>query len=250
MAIASILAIMVFFMSIFSLNAARVIQSTKQMASQNRSQSLTAAAAQVDNWYVGNAANIDSQPGQVTPPALTEQWPVTVLMSNRLVCSNGLQAHEYALVLPGPQGIGTTMNVNTGVVSINNHDLVQVVNGCNIEFNLATSSKYKAQTLTDALENYFKAQALESGGGTTQDFFTSSSCNGYGDIPCTTGTTADTLETYLGVGDDDCRDAWGNYMYFDNDSSSVNAVTPPFTARVGFNTPWGTTTWLMALQPS
>jgi hypothetical protein len=172
---------------------------------------------------------------------------MTILSSERFHCGNAVHARRYAVVLPGPDGIETTID-QSGNVIYGRHDTVRVVDGCEIQSHLLDKSRKKSFAVVLALENYFKALKSQEQFGSTRNYFTNSNCGGWGAIVCADNgrNNANILMPVLGISDSDSRDAWGNIMHFDNLSANVSSRSHPFSSRVGFTTPWGDIVWTKA----
>ncbi len=235
------------FLSLFTLD---VVNGITDYSSTEQSAFLDNEAGKISNWYKSNIMNIDSIPGQVVPPDASGRWSTVVLASNRVNCDSTVLAHKYAIVLPGVNGLDTTMDVETGAIAQGaqgkKYDQVRLVDGCQIAYKMVTESRQRAASLATTLENYFRGEELIQTTRGGQNFFASPACGGWGAIPCVTAASAVMLTAYLGVSSDDCIDAYGNYMYFDNSSANVNTAVSPFSARIGFIAPWGTTIWTVA----
>ncbi|MBF0507111.1 MAG: hypothetical protein HQL09_09770 [Nitrospirae bacterium] len=237
--------VLFFIAAFFSLMTASTIYDANSATAAQKTAFLAEQARNIASWYRFNIFTIDANAGQVMPPGVSNQWVLTLLASNRVNCNGQTYAHRYALVLPGSSGIATTMDVTTGNVTAGASDQVQIVDGCRIGASMVRASQNKAATLAGTLENYFKGRELQY--GPQGNFFTNPSCGGMGEIQCATNAGAQILQPVLGVGALDCQDAYGNNMIFDNSSPAVNSTTPPYTARIGFNTPWGVTIWTEAI---
>ncbi len=242
---AIVIAVFFFIAAFFSLMTAGTVYDANSVTAAEKTVLLAEQSQNITAWYQSNIFMIDGNAGQVVPPGVSARWGLTLLASNRVNCNGQTYAHRYALVLPGLSGTATTMDMITGNVTSGSNDQVQIVDGCRIGMSLVRASQNKAATLTSALENYFKAEKLQSG-GVGANFFTGTSCGGMGEIQCVTNATAQILQPVLGVGVADCQDAYGNNMIFDNSSPTVNSLAPPYTSRIGFNTPWGATIWMTA----
>ncbi|MFO0753568.1 MAG: hypothetical protein U0411_09630 [Thermodesulfovibrionales bacterium] len=199
----------------------------------------------IGNWYEANLVSIDGTEGQVLPE-VSSRYGAVVLGSKRVACDSEVQAHTYAVVIPGLEGIKTTLDVNTGVLIKGKDDQVREVDGCTIGKKRFAGSRSRAYHLVLALESYFRGEMLKEGYGTDRNYFTDAVCGGGGTLACTEDSPADVLTAPLGVSRSDCEDAYGSVMRFDNSSSMVNTSTPPYSARIGFATPWGTTVWTQA----
>ncbi|MBZ0156942.1 MAG: hypothetical protein K8I29_12130 [Alphaproteobacteria bacterium] len=206
---------------------------------------LAREAESVENWYEANLVSIDGTEEQVLP-SVSNRYGAVVLGSKRVACDGEVQAHKYAIVIPGVDGIGTTLDADTGVLTKGKSDQVREVDGCSIEKRRFAESRQRAHHLVLALENYFKGEMLKEQYGTDKNYFIDSGCGGGGKIACTEDSPADVLIATLGVSQSDREDAYGVVMRFDNFSSNVSTSTPPYSARIGFSTPWGTTVWTQA----
>jgi len=199
-------------------------------------------------WYRANAASIDAVASVVPYVLASDRWGMTVLASNRFSCGDRVHARRYAVVLPGPDGIETTMDVLTGNITYGRHDIVSVIDGCEIQRRLMNESEKKAFRVVSALESYFRGFQSQEQFGVNRNYFTNSNCRGWGTIPCVNDgrNNANILIDALGINNNDTRDAWGNIMHFDNLSPNVRAFNPPFSCRIGWTTPWGDTLWITA----
>lgn len=242
---ALVIGVLFFIAAFFSLMTAGTVYDANIATVKQKTAFLAEQSQNIANWYRSNIFTIDANAGQVVPPGVSAQWGLTLLASSRVNCNGQTYAHRYALVLPGPSGIATTMGMTTGNVTAGPNDQVRIVDGCQIGISMLHASRNKASALTAALENYFRASKLQSG-GVRANFFTGTSCGGMGEIQCVTNAGVQILQPALGVSATDCQDAFGNNMIFDNSSPAVNSLAPPYTARIGFNTPWGTTIWMTA----
>ncbi len=222
--------------------------SIREMSVEERTMYLDEWEAAMREWYGTHINQIDSIDGQVLPPPVDGRWGATVLASKRIACNPDVMAHRYALVIPGVNGTETTMEIASGIVSPGKLDMTRTVDGCEIAADLFEESRRKASWTAGALENYFKSNALKEQYGSAKNYFMGASCNGWGDMPCTTGADISALIPILGMSASDCRDAYGNPMLFDNSSTSVSAMSRPYTSRVGFTTPWGITVWATAIE--
>lgn len=205
--------------------------------------------ARLQTWYKSDAYNIDSSLEAVPPPAIINRWGITVLESKRIDCGSSVKGHKYVIVLPGSNGVETSLNAETGVVTEGKYDTLSVVDGCDIQKKLILQSKKNAADLASKLENYFKGMALQEQYAATKNYFITATCGGWGNIPCINDgrSNANALSAQLGISELDYTDAYGHTMHFDNYSSNISALTPPFSSRVGFSVPWGNNEWITAI---
>lgn len=203
-----------------------------------------AVAQDLTLWYKNNAFYIDSISGTVSPNFNLE-YNGKILSSNRINCSNNVKAHIFVVVIPNLEGIQTTLNPDTGEIIKGKYDIVEVIDGCSIQKDLFLLTQKKVQGVANWLESYFITKTKTDIFG-YRNYFASSSCGGWGDIPCVQNDSAQVLVNYLGGTQNDYKTAYGTDMIFDNSSSNVNVTTPPYTCRVGFITPWGDTNWIIA----
>ena len=241
------LALLFFIGSLFSLEGAHIMKNASTEISSGKSALLQSETGRVELWYQSNVSSIDNQTGQVPPTLSTGQWGLTALSSKLIACPSGVYAHKYALVLPGAQGLRTTMDPTTGNVAIANGDMVQIIDGCVTEQQLMTNSENGGLSIVAALENYSRGEEIQDGNSSTKNYFTSSACGGWGNIPCTSDSTVDALQPVIGLVNGDRYSAYGGMYHYDNYSTVVNASGPPYEARVGFDTPWGVRQWLIAI---
>jgi len=204
-------------------------------------------ANKINYWYQNNAFEIDSIDSTVTPPFTVNYRGGTILSSRRLDCHNGVKGHIFVVAIPTLEDLKTTIDPDTGEIKKGPYDVVEVVNGCEIEKRLFEESDKKAKNIAAWLESYYKAKNLSDAYG-HKNYFTSNSCGGWGDIPCTTNSSAKILKEYIGGHDEDFITAYNKEMIFDNSSKHVNSNIPPYSCRVGFILPWGDTKWTIATE--
>src|SRR5208337_3261638 len=123
------------FLSLFTLD---VVNSVTDYSSTEQSAFLDNEAGKISDWYKSNIMNIDNNPGQVIPPDVSGRWSTVVLASNRVNCDETVLAHKYAVVLPGVNGLDTTMDVETVTITQGvqgkEYDRVRLVDGCQIAY--------------------------------------------------------------------------------------------------------------------
>jgi hypothetical protein len=234
----------------FSLMATDTLLQSGAASLTQKQSVLQAQAQKVMTWYQGNVVAIDSNSGMPTPPAISAQWGMKLLQTKRFNCNGQVQAHRYAVIIPGSGSANTTtLDPDTGALILVSSDMVQLIDGCQVEMSLFQQTQSNAVALAKALENYFKSQAIQNFGEVDRNYFTSPECGGWGGIDCAAANSpslATVLEAPLGLGDTDCKDAWGGHLLFDNTSSTVQKSSL-FIAQVGFTTPWGATNWITAI---
>lgn len=224
------------------------VSAVQDMAKEERAVFLNDKETEVMKWYRSNIATLSAQDRQVQPPITGgERWGVVALSSNRLSCAADVMAHRFAIVIPSTEGMQTTMDINTGIVTKGRHDMVKTIDGCKIAIEVFEQARQRADRIVSLLENYFKAHAIQEGGLMSRNYFIGNACRGWGDMPCTEGSDAIILAHVLG-GDVSDFTAYDRQMIFDNLSPNVNARIRPFSARVGFTTPWGQTIWRTAIE--
>lgn len=228
-----------------------VIQTTTSYTNTSNTEKeriIEQTAENLKTWYKTNAASIDAAEPVVPYTEYPDMWGMTVLASQRFNCGNSVYAHRYAVVLPGVNGIETEMDILTGNITYGKYDIVKVIDGCEIESDLVNKSTRKASMVVNTLESYFKGLKSQEQLGAAKNYFTNSTCGGWGSIACANDgrNNADLLTPTLGINSNDSKDAWGSIMHFDNLSANVSAYQQPFSCRVGFTTPWGNTLWITA----
>jgi prepilin-type N-terminal cleavage/methylation domain-containing protein len=182
-----------------------------------------------------------------------------VFVSNRLVgAASGINYHVVAVVSPGWDGIlDSSFNAATGALTLQKDDMGIVVSGFKTQQDNITETNKKLANIRDAYQNYFTSLYLNDASRSIyKDRFArrNNSCGAsqfwdagslVDNSNCVNNTASSIgLKTAIGASQDAVTTAWWREMRVDNSSTDTRnpdntGNTPPYTARVLAELPWG-----------
>lgn len=184
-----------------------------------------------------------------------DAWGNTYILciTKRLTSIYGIPYHHVYVISPGKDHrIGTECNVNSAPVKDGkdgDDDIIISVNGKKIESSIYKLSMETVNNLASVIKGYVKGLYVGNNRYADKDYFVSKKCasNGGGEFGCYKGTPINqtNLKDILSLKDSEMKDAWGNYIIFDNYSNKISHTHPPFSARVGITLPDGSKKWVV-----
>lgn len=185
--------------------------------------------------------------------------PMQVFISNRLVdTALGIQYRVVAIVSPGWDGdFSSSFDIATGALTLQRDDLGMIVSGFSIQQDNIIETNKKLAIIRDAYQNHFTSLFLSDPNRSIHiNRFArrSNNCgaNQFWDTRSLVDNSNCVSNTASGIGlkaavrasRDAITTAWGREMLIDNSSAATRnpdntGSTPPYTARVLAELPWG-----------
>ncbi len=182
-----------------------------------------------------------------------------VFVSNRLVdAASGINFRVIAIVSIGWDGaLNSSFDIATGGLSLQGDDMGIVVSGFKIQQDNIAETNKKLSHIRDAYQNYFTSLFMRDPGRSihinrfarrdnncrASRFWDANSL--IDNSNCVSNTASGIgLMSAIGASRDAITTAWGREMLVDNSSASTRnpdntGNTPPYTARVLAELPWG-----------
>jgi prepilin-type N-terminal cleavage/methylation domain-containing protein len=185
--------------------------------------------------------------------------PMQVFISNRLVdTALGIHYRVVAIVSPGWDGeFNSSFNIATGALTLQKDDLGMIVSGFSIQQDNIIETNRKLAIIRDAYQNHFTSLFLSDPNRSVHINRFARRNNNCGanqfwdarsfvdNSNCVSNTASGIgLKAAVSASRDAITTAWGREMLIDNSSAVTRnpdntGSTPPYTARVLAELPWG-----------
>ena len=264
-----VLALMLLMMGMTIAAAAALVHMRTQGDPQSRLAYLDRARKGIGDWYLANAAAIDSGSDSLNTTSMMSamgipaQFGVQISSTQRL----GLPCDEpnspvcvgyhdiYVWLPPASAADSTTLDATTGAFTADAHAQWVKISGESIEQQLIASSSETMSLLQTQLRSFFAAsERSDADANPETNFFRDSTCSPTfnGSLPCI-DTFADISTTAipsdLGIDTTNESNAWGLPIQVTNQEYSSVSL-PPYSMAIRSATPWGSYLQMAVVEPN